>query len=288
MRTLTVAITGSQGYVGRHIARAVADAGHGVLALDRRRPPGVEWRSYDLAGFPDAGLLSGVDVVVHCAYDMSVTRAADIARVNVGGTQRLLASAESAGARFCLISSMSAYVGTRQLYGRAKLASERDVLARQQQVVRLGLVYGREQGGMIAALGRIAGLPVIPVMGRSCRQFTVHTSDMAAAVLRIVEDPAPVGDALGLAHPVSVRFDDIIRALAAGRGRDPVLVPIPWSPVYAAMRGAEAISLRLPLRADSVLGLVRPASYVPNVDVWARLGVDVRPFDATALAPTND
>ena len=53
-----------------------------------------------------------------------------IARVNVGGTQRLLAAAASANAGFCLISSMSAYAGTRQLYGRAKLACERDVLGR--------------------------------------------------------------------------------------------------------------------------------------------------------------
>ena len=284
MSGLTVAITGSQGYVGRHIAQAVGDAGCGVVALDRRKPVAGDWRFYELAGSPDSQLLRGVDVVVHCAYDMSLTRAADIARVNVGGTQRLLAAAASSGVRFCLISSMSAYAGTRQLYGRAKLASERDVLGSEGLVVRLGLVYGLEQGGMIAALGRIAALPVLPVIGRSRGQFTVHVSDMASAVAQLIADPPPADGALGLAHPVAVKFEDIIRGVAANRDSHPVLVPIPWTPVYAAMRTAEAMSLRLPIRADSVLGLVRPASYVPNFDVWAGLGADIRPFDRTALA----
>jgi len=283
MSRLVVAITGSQGYVGRHIARAVVAAGYEVISFDRHKPIAGDWQFYELSHSPDSRLLRGVDVVVHCAYDMSLTRASDIARVNVGGTRQLVAAAANSGARFCFLSSMSAYAGTRQLYGRAKLASELDVLSQQGQVVRLGLVYGLDEGGMIAALARIAKLPVVPVIGRSCRQFTVYAADMASAIVRLIENPVAASDAIGLAHPVSVRFDHIVGALAANRGSRPLVVPIPWTPVYAAMRIAEAMSLQLPIRADSILGLVRPASYVPNFDVWARLGADIRPFDATAL-----
>ncbi|MBV9818803.1 MAG: NAD-dependent epimerase/dehydratase family protein [Solirubrobacterales bacterium] len=287
MNALAVAITGSQGYVGRHVARAATEAGHDVVALDRRQPPGGAWRYYELGGRPDSRLLQGIDVVVHCAYDMSVTRAADIARVNVAGTQRLLALAASCDARFCFISSMSAYAGTRQLYGRAKLASEREVLLRQGQVVRLGLVYGGEPGGMVQALGRLARFPVIPVIGGSRRQFTVHAHDMASAVVKVIAGAAMPDDAVGLAHPAGVRFADIIRALAAEQGRQPTVVPVAWPPVYVAMRAAERLPLRLPIRADSVLGLVRPATHVPHADVWPRLGARLRPFDASALGPAG-
>jgi nucleoside-diphosphate-sugar epimerase len=283
MSGLVVAITGSKGYVGRHIARAVADAGHDVVALGRHERFADASRFYELDGSPDPRLLRGVNIVIHCAYDMSVTKAADIARVNVLGTQRLVAAAASSGVRFCFISSMSAYAGTRQVYGRAKLASERDVLSRNGQVVRLGLVYGHEPGGMIGALAGIARLPLIPVIGASCRQFTVHVFDMASAVLRLIENPPLTQDAIGLAHPAAVAFEDIMRALAVKRGNHPVLVPIPWAPVYAAMRAAEATSFRLPIRADSVLGLVRPASHVPNFHLWARIGADIRAFDPAAL-----
>ncbi|MGO9956135.1 MAG: NAD-dependent epimerase/dehydratase family protein [Solirubrobacteraceae bacterium] len=285
MTTLVVAITGSQGYVGRTIAAAVTRAGHDVIALDRRPRPEQEfpWRAYDLAAPVTPALLHGCDVVVHCAYDLSLTRWTDIARVNIAGTARLVAAARPSGVRVCLVSSMSAYSGTRQLYGRAKLASERDVLQSRGDVVRLGLVYGRSGGGMIASLRGIAGLPVIPVIGRSCRQFMVHADDMAGAVVALLEGPTTASGPVGLAHPEAVEFETIIRALAARRGKRPTLISIPWRPVYGAMRAAEAASVKLPLRADSLLGLVAPAPYVPHHDLWSSLGVHIRAFDPASL-----
>ena len=70
-------------------------------------------------------LLHSADVLVHAAYDLSLTSAADIWRVNVEGTRRLLEVAADARVRRILVlSSMSAFEGTTQLYGRAKLDIE--------------------------------------------------------------------------------------------------------------------------------------------------------------------
>jgi hypothetical protein len=59
--------------------------------------------------------------------------------------------------------------------------------------------------------------------------------------------------------------------------------------VYGALRALELLPVALPVRADSLLGLVRPAPEVPNSDVLAQLGVAVRPFapQAAASAETN-
>lgn len=280
---MRIAVTGAAGYVGGAIATAAQAAGHHVVSLTRSQTPGFEWRRYDLGSEVAGGLLDDVDAVVHAAYDLSLTREEDIREVNVGGTRRLVAAASAAGARFCLISSMSAYPGTIQIYGRAKLASESEVKASSGRSVRLGLVYGGNAGGMIAALARAASAPLIPVIGPTSRQFTVHVDDMALGILRLLEAWPEETEAIGLAHPVGVEFREIIRSLAPARGNTPRLVPIPWRPVFLAMRAAEAASIRLPMRADSVLGLVRPAQYVPHLEIWARLGVALRPFDPTAL-----
>jgi hypothetical protein len=45
------------------------------------------------------------------------------------------------------------------------------------------------------------------------------------------------------------------------------------------MRACERAGVTLPLRSDSLLGLVRPAPYVPGFDEWARLGVELRRFE---------
>jgi nucleoside-diphosphate-sugar epimerase len=273
---MRVGVTGIGGYVGSLVGHDLRAAGHTVIALGRRADGPVEWRPYDLARVPAAELVDDVDVVIHCAYDLTLTAAQDIERVNVVGTRRLVDLCGQTGTRFILASSMSAYPGTRQLYGRAKLASEADVTAAGGCSVRLGLVYGENSGGMIASLSRFSALPIIPLIGSSTHQFMVHAGDMARALTRLAEDDTHRGEVAGLAHPEPVPFTALVRTLARAQGRDPQLLPIPWRPVYFAMRAAEAAGVRLPLRADSILGLVRPALSVPNVELWQRLGVAVR------------
>lgn len=273
---MRIAITGMTGYVGSAIADCAARSGHTVVSLGRRPGAHGEWRHFALGPVPSVDLLAGIDVVVHCAYDLTLTAESEVHETNVLGTQRLVASSEAAGARFILISSMSAYEGTRQIYGRAKLSSEATVQATGGNVVRLGLVYGAGGGGMIGTLERISRLALVPVMGAGSHQFLVHALDAAEGVTRLAETPEVRGEVAGLAFPEPLRFDGLIRALARSQGRSARLVRVPWRPVYVAMRLAEAMGLRLPLRADSVLGLVRPAPYVPNVELWARIGVHIR------------
>jgi nucleoside-diphosphate-sugar epimerase len=273
-----VAVTGASGYLGSAIAAQLRGAGHSVLALTRRPALDYDWRFFDLADPPAPELLSGVDVLVHCAYDLRLTAWPDIVRVNVDGTRRLLHLAAASDVRCQLVSSMSAYEGTDQLYGRAKLACEAEVLRIGGNAVRPGLVYGGEAGGMVATLAGLTRLPVIPVFGARSHQFTVHVDDAVLAVQRLVDNPQIGATVAGLAHPSAIRFDDLLRRLAAGAGNNPRLVPIPWFPVYLAMRLAEIAGLTLPVRADSVLGLAHPAPVVPNVELWRTLAVELRPL----------
>jgi hypothetical protein len=53
------------------------------------------------------------------------------------------------------------------------------------------------------------------------------------------------------------------------------------------MRVAEGLGLRLPLRADSLLGLARPAPAVPRADYWASVGLVLRPWCGPAHDPPS-
>lgn len=275
MNGRTVAVTGATGFIGGVVSRALSEAGYQVVALGRRSVAPYEHRAYALSTDVAPALLAGVDVVVHCAYDLSLTNGHAIEAINVGGTRALVKAATDAGVRVILVSSMSAYPGTTQVYGQAKLRSEADVLNAGGEAVRLGLVWGGAEGGMIGTLKRLAALPAVPMFKRDLHQFTVHADDMAAGFVSLIESPR-FGQPLGLAHPVPVRFERILSEM--GNGRRPILIPVPWRPTYAAMRVAERAGLRLPVRADSLLGLVRPASQVPNVEFWSQRGLRLRPF----------
>ena len=147
----TVAVTGASGFVGGVVSEALTAAGHRVISLGRRPLPG-EYRGYSLEAPITDGTFSDVDAVVHCAYDLTLTDPRDIDRVNVRGTAMLTEAAVQSGARVFLVSSMSAYPGTRQIYGQAKLRCERVVLEAGGEAVRLGLVWGSARGGMIGTL----------------------------------------------------------------------------------------------------------------------------------------
>ena len=280
MSACAIGVTGASGFVGTAVSQALRLAGHRVVSLGRRPITGYEHRSYSLATDVSSGLLEGLDTVVHCAYDLSLTDSGAVARTNVDGTRALVQAASDARARLILVSSMSAYPGTRQIYGRAKLESEADVLGAGGEAVRLGLVWGGAEGGMIGTLKRLGSAPVVPVFGRGLYQYAVHVDDMAAGFVKLVESPS-VGRPLGLAHPARVPFERIITVL--GGGRRPRFVVIPWRPAYAALRVAERARLPLPVRADSLLGLVRPAPDVPEAGYWSQIGVRLRAFGEPGL-----
>ena len=100
-----------------------------------------------------AEALRSADALIHAAYDLSLTSSADIWRVNVEGTRRLLEAAKDAAVdRIIVLSSMSAFEGTTQLYGRAKLDIEAMTTESGGCAVRPGLVYSERAGGMAGAM----------------------------------------------------------------------------------------------------------------------------------------
>jgi nucleoside-diphosphate-sugar epimerase len=274
------AVTGAHGYVGRIVSGALAAVGFDVIGLVRRPAAGSGDRVYDLRGDPDANLLDGVDTLIHCAYDFSVTSKADIWAVNVVGTRRLLEAAATNGVRrTILVSSMSAYPGTDQLYGRAKLDAERIALDLGMAVVRLGLVYGPGWGGMAGSLRKMADLPVVPVISAKSYQYTLHEEDLAKAFVVLAHASKLPNIPLGLANPEPVPFRLLMERIAAAAGRPRFrLVPLPWRPLYAALWLGERTPVKLPFRADSLLGLVRPAPGVSGVEDVYGLGIHLRPF----------
>ena len=153
-----------------------------------------------------------MDAVVHCAYDLRARDRAEIERINLGGTEKLIRAVGDIPIVF--ISSMSAYAGTQQIYGRTKLACEDLVAAHGGTSLRLGLVHGGDDGGMIGALRKVAALPLVPMLHPDSYQYAVHAEDMAHCVLATVEQPPP-HRVLGVADPRRVPFSEIIRTLRA-------------------------------------------------------------------------
>ncbi|UCI25725.1 NAD-dependent epimerase/dehydratase family protein [Mesorhizobium sp. B2-8-5] len=292
---MRVGITGANGYVGTILRAAFTEEGHEVIGFARSNrvtsesAAGVaEWRPYEIRHPPSGAALSDLDVLIHGAWDLTLVSTGEVWGVNVSGSQHLLRNAADAGVRRVIfISSMSAYKGTRQLYGQAKLACERTARGLGGVSTRLGLVYGPGWGGMAGALRKLTNLPMTPLIGARSHQFTVHEVDMAAAMVRIAESDMPLPEPVGLAHPEPVPFRRLMQEIAASQGRTLRAAPVPWQIVSGVLKAAETLHVPLPFRSDSILGLVHPAAEVPGVEQLKQLGIEFRSFSLGRDRPSS-
>jgi nucleoside-diphosphate-sugar epimerase len=279
----TVLITGAYGYLGSLIRGRLDDAGWATTALVRAPRDGDSAARWSLDAPPPEDLLRSADALVHCAYDFRPRRREDVWAVNVAGSRRLVEAAGKAGLdRTLVISSMSAYAGTGQLYGQAKLAIEEATLGAGGIAVRPGLVWGKDPGGMAGTLKKVARLPVLPDLGPRALQFPVHEDDLARVVVETLEDPGWRSEVFGVAQSKPISFRSLLLALADSRGRRR-FVRVPWQSIYAALMLAEKSGVG-DLRADSILGLVRPAPCVPPSVAFPDLQRSVRELTSPGAA----
>jgi nucleoside-diphosphate-sugar epimerase len=282
---MTVGITGAGGYLGGSLATRLIESGTDVIEYrhgEAPSPNGSVVRAIELGDEYPKGTFAGVTCLVHAAWDLKETNRRRNWAINVEGSKRLVTAALDEGvARVIFVSSMSAYFGTKQEYGLAKMAVERTVLEAHQVVVRPGLVYGRvpggASGGMSQTLSRLAQLPVIPVF-KDARLFTVNVNDVIAALHTLTAAHEVPSAVIGLAQGTSTTFTDIMTAIAEEVGSTSRNVTVPWRPLLLALRMAESCGINLPVRSDSLLGLIRSAEVVPGMDVARALGLTFRPF----------
>jgi nucleoside-diphosphate-sugar epimerase len=282
--TRTCAITGANGYVGSCLRDYFVNDGWRVRELSRTPSPcsPAWWRQFSLESGVAAGALEGTDVLVHCAYDFRPVRRRDIEAVNVGGTARLLQSAQQAGVRrIILISTISAFEGCRSKYGHAKLKMERLALDAGGVVVRPGLVYGPRPGGMFGKLaGVVKKARVIPLVGLGNQpQYLVHQDDLCKLLIDLANTDVRPDRPIIAAHEQQWTFKQILRSLAGARGKRVLLVPFPWRVMWAGLKAAEWMHVPIKFRSDSLVSLVNQDPR-PNFSGTRAFGTTFREFEA--------
>jgi nucleoside-diphosphate-sugar epimerase len=257
---MKIIVTGASGYVGGALLRGLRQAGHEAQAWSRREcsPP---WRAYMLAKPVPKEAWHSYDALIHAAHDFTARDFAEQHSRNICPSLALLDSARDAGLRhFIFISSFSCFEGTRSAYGRAKLVVEKEWLANGGTVIRPGLVWGDQPGGVMGALESVVKrLPLVPCLTgpHGLPQYLVHEQDLCSTVLGGLRATQSAGDRLiEAAHPDSLPLRQILVRIARRHDLRRLFLPIPWQLAMASLKSAEILGLNPPFRSDSLTGLV--------------------------------
>lgn len=256
-------VTGAAGFIGSHVATALAAAGAEVRAFDRRPAPalvaGIEPVVGDLLD-PDAvrRALEGCDAVFHLAavYSFARADAALMQAVNVDGTRALLDAALSGPRRRIVHTSSCATCGPvagraaneddgppdwelRVPYKRTKLAAERLALRAAGEGADVVVVNPTTPVGSGDLRPTPTGKMVADVAHGRARAYLaggalniVAVQDVAAGQLRAFEHGRAGRRYLLGGENVAMR--DAFAAIAGAAGRRTPRVAIPWAGAFAA------------------------------------------------------
>jgi nucleoside-diphosphate-sugar epimerase len=241
-----VAVTGSSGFIGRHVVDALSARGSEVVAV--RRP-------FEALALREA--LRGAGAVVHLAGVVSALREQDYIAANVDGTRAVAEAARDAGIPMIHVSSLAAAGPASpraprsesdppspiNAYGRSKLAGERALAAVEGlrwTTIRPGVVYGPRDRALLP-LFQVASRGLMPLIGRLDAGYTfIHVRDLVRAIVAAVDHPA-AGDTLfaGHAHPVTTR--EILEGVRAASGARAAIVRVPMMLTHAAALAGDAV-----------------------------------------------
>ncbi|MGA1208547.1 MAG: complex I NDUFA9 subunit family protein [Gemmobacter sp.] len=296
-----VTIFGGSGFVGRYVARRMAQAGWRVRVAVRRPNEAIFVRTYGVPGQVEpiacnirddasvAQALAGADAAVNCVGILAEAGANRFEAVHAEGAGRIARAAAAAGlGRLVHVSAIGADAGSPSAYARSKAAGEAAVRAAfpGAVILRPSIIFGPEDQffNRFAAMTRTS--PVLPVVGGTTRFQPVHVDDVAAAAERAIRtDVAPGVYELG--GPETLSFADLMRRMLAEIRRRRIVLDLPFwvaRPIATVLDGVQAATLGLfhngMLTRDQLRNLARDNVVAPDARGLADLGIAPTPMSA--------
>ena len=233
------AVTGATGFLGRHIVRALSEAGWSVRVLVRRDPVaafGSLAPQVVVGGLSDAEALgrlcAGAEVLIHAAGLIKARSRAEFALANASGAAAAARAARAAGApRMLLISSLAAREPQLSAYAASKRAGEAAaaaVFAEGLSILRPPVIYGPGDLETLAVFRFAAKSPMLPAFDPRARIAMIHAADAARQIAAAAAAPPESAVvALSDARPDGYGWSEIVAAAAAAVGHAPRLAPAP-------------------------------------------------------------
>lgn len=259
---MKLAITGSSGFVGSHLARRLIADGHEVVPISRRT--GVDISSEHAL----AGAFAGCQAVAHCAGINREIGDQTYQRIHIDGTRRVAEAAERAGVRrLAFMSFLRARPRCGSPYHESKWTAEEIVRASglDYTIVKAGMTYGLGDHMLDHLSHALHTLPIFATVGMTEKPIRpLAVDDLVAVLCAAVVDGRLSRQSVAVVGAEELRLSEAVRRVASVLGRRVLIVPSPIAAQYALAQLFEW-TMTVPLVAKAQVrilseGVLEPAT----------------------------
>ncbi len=307
-----VTIFGGSGFLGRHVAHALARHGWRIRIATRRpdlafhvQPSGRVGQIHAVQAnlrYPESILpaLQNADAVVNLVGILRERGAQTFEAVNHHGVGTVAEAAKAAGiTNFTHISALGAAPDALSLYAKSKAAGEAAVRETLPQaiILRPSVVFGPEDNlfNRFAAMARL--MPALPLIGGGNTKLQpVYVGDVAEAIALTLDGKAQAGRTYELGGPKVASLREIITFVLRVTERRRLLVPIPFGLAHwmgaateIAMKASFGLFPEIFALTRDEVDLLKSDNIVSNqatVEQRTLPGLGIMPESFEALVPT--
>ena len=251
---MKIVIFGGNGFVGRHLAAALASRGHYLLLPVRDRE-----KSKALIVLPDADVvafdptamhtvlprLQGADAVVNLVGILNERQRGEFVRVH-GEFVRILTDGCTSKKvrRLVQVSALNAINSAPSEYLRSKAKAEqivRNASALRHVIVRPSVVFGVGDSFVNLFVRMARWAPVLPLPCAEAKMQPLAVEDLTAILIRAIETGDEDNKIINAGGPEVMTLADIVRRALAAAGIARPLMPLNPSLSYCAAAVAEII-----------------------------------------------
>ena len=233
-----ILILGGTGFVGRHVCEKLAGGDYRTTVLTRRRANAkhlqtlpmvdvIEGSAYD----PEAltALLTEHDAVVNLVAILHGNETA-FDKTHVQLPQTLVEACDAAGQRRIIhVSSLGADLAAPSMYQRSKARGEAVLSGSglDVTVLRPSVIFGAEDKFLntFATLQKL--FPFIPLAGSTAKFQPVWVEDVAAAIVKCIEDNTTIGQTFEACGPEVFTLKQLVQMAGQYSGHDKPVIGLP-------------------------------------------------------------
>jgi uncharacterized protein YbjT (DUF2867 family) len=264
-----VCITGSTGFVGRHVAQELCSRGLKVRCMVRPTSNlaplaglDIETRWGDITDATSLEkALQNIETAVHLVAVIRETKGATFETINLGGTKNLLHAARRMKVkRFIYMSNLGAGPDRRfpLLYTKWQAEEEVKNSGINFVILRPSVMFGRGDGFISVLAEIIRRTPVVPVIGSGKTRFQlISVEDVAACVAQAVKEQTITNKTVLLGGPEHLTYEEIVDLIIERLKlrRRKAHIPVPLMRFVAG--AGEKLGLTLPVTSAQLAMLTR-------------------------------